>query len=348
MKTIYFRADGSADIGMGHIARCLVLAQYLKNNNYNTAFLINSNCEYAIKFLMESGMNVIPLDLSHEYEKDKNQQVLDAEKVIEAIAENKANWIVVDHYKLDSKWESLVVNVTDRLACFEDIPNRNHNVDVLIDAVNTPSKSQYSTRLLKARKLCLGSKYALINQRLVNAKKSTKFKRMSLKDGLRLFIAFGATDPNGYSIKVLRTLSQMTDIDHISVATTSQNPLIQELIDYSEVHQRVTIYVDSQNIGELMAKSTMAIGAIGGMAWERCYMGLPSITIKAAEHQTEFENYLKDLGVILPSSLEGLKSSFEMLVANQYQRLHDMAVRCEHSVDENGARRIAVALNLVE
>lgn len=348
MNTVYFRADGNADIGMGHIARCLVLAQYLKKNKYRTIFLVNSNCDYAIKVLIQSGIEVIPLSLPTHYETDEIRQISDAEKSISEIAKYKSIWVIVDHYELDSKWESLVADYTEKIACFEDIPNRDHNVDALIDAVGTPLKTKYSDRLLRTAKLCLGSKYALINQHLVDAKKSSVTERLPPELNIHVFVAFGATDPNGYSIKVLRALSQVTDIDHISIATTSQNTQIRELLKYSSSSRQVSVHVDSTKVGELMAKSTIAIGAIGGMAWERCYMGLPSITIKAAEHQTEFENYLKDLGVILPSSLEGLKSSFEVLVANQYQRLKDMAVRCEHSVDENGARRIAVALNLVE
>ena len=112
--TIAFRADASTQIGVGHVMRCLTLANALQKRDVQTIFVCRHLPQYLENILTASGIQVLRLkstlngDLLDDLPQSKLlgvSQKQDATETIAAIANTKLDWIVVDHYGIDARWE---------------------------------------------------------------------------------------------------------------------------------------------------------------------------------------------------------------------------------------------------
>lgn len=64
-KKIIFRADGYKELGMGHIYHCLTLAYHL--TGHDVIFVTNKNYEQGYNKLVQSFMNVCPIESENEF-----------------------------------------------------------------------------------------------------------------------------------------------------------------------------------------------------------------------------------------------------------------------------------------
>ena len=57
----------------------------------------------------------------------------DALQTLSAIGHAKVDWMVVDHYQLGGEWEGLMKSVSRHLMVIDDLADRSHDCDVLLD-----------------------------------------------------------------------------------------------------------------------------------------------------------------------------------------------------------------------
>ncbi len=137
---IVFRVDASLLIGTGHVMRCLTLARALRERGHSCTFISrehpgNLNC------LIESeGFQVKRLPM--EFCQDNrlfhaswlgSSQSRDAEVCKKYISNLNPSWLVVDHYGLDAHWERLTLPNSCRVLVIDDLADRAHFCDVLLD-----------------------------------------------------------------------------------------------------------------------------------------------------------------------------------------------------------------------
>jgi len=271
--TILFRADSSSNIGTGHIMRDLVLAkQYSHDKILFATQDLRGNINNKI---IEAGYEIIDL------------KTHDKDELLEVLKSCHPDLLVIDHYKIDYMYESYIrENIDIKILAFDDTYEK-HNCDILLNHNISADKKKYKGLVPKDCELRCGSKYTLLRDEFYEAKRQKT-----------VFLAMGGADHSNLNIKILKVLENFENIQTI-VVTTNANQNLDELKEYVEGKENITLHINSNSIAKLMKKSDFAIVTPSVTVNEIFYMGLPFIAIKTAENQDDIYKFLKKNFLVL-------------------------------------------------
>ncbi|KAA6232062.1 UDP-2,4-diacetamido-2,4,6-trideoxy-beta-L-altropyranose hydrolase [Chlorobium phaeovibrioides] len=299
---ILFRVDVTQQIGTGHFMRCLTLADALSQRCAQIRFITRHLPVYLQDMLRDRGYEFRMLespanekidDLAHSHWLGTTQRS-DAEEALQLLSDRTWEWLVVDHYALDARWESILRQRVKNILVIDDIADRQHDCDILLDQnFYADMESRYSGKVPEHCRLLLGPRYALLRDEFRQLHKQVKPRSGPAK---RIFVFFGGVDIDNYTG---RAIDALVDLDmnglHVDVVVGAQHPY-REQIQAACAEHRFTCYVQTDRMAELMAAADLAIGAGGSATWERCCLGLPTLTVSLANNQTEIAKGL-DLSV---------------------------------------------------
>jgi UDP-2,4-diacetamido-2,4,6-trideoxy-beta-L-altropyranose hydrolase len=304
---IVFRVDSSLVMGYGHVMRCLTLAQALKENSVNVEFICRKHKGNLIDKISSNEFNVHELEvleeiddkLAHSHWLGATQQQ-DADDCIEILKAEKIDWLIVDHYALDWQWQQELKPYYAKLMVIDDLADRKHLCDVLLDQTFGRSPQDYKELAPKSAQLLMGSKYALLRpefeeyrQYSLNRRKDENFKK--------LLVNMGGTDSDNITGKIierLQTAKLPKDVE-ITIVMGKTAPHLARVIDSAnKLPYRSEVKVDVDNMAELMANTDIAIGASGATTWERCCLGLPTIQLITAYNQEFIARKLNKINAI--------------------------------------------------
>lgn len=288
MMKIIARLDADSLIGAGHLMRVLTLLnQMIEQSDYYSrdVLIVSYSLSETFKHLIEHHSFCY-----HVINQVSNWSIdYDAQSTAELIDEDSiADFLIVDHYELDNNWEQQLTHYCHQLIVIDDLANREHHCTTLIDQTLGRKKEDYSHLVPSYCKLLLGSQYTMLRpefQRLRITAKQTQ--NNSIKN---ILIAFGATDPQGNSNKVVVWLAQFLKTNphirfHCTIMITSASPHLNSIKQTCEMYPWLSYTIDEKNVAELLLKTDLAIGASGSASWERCCLGIPSIVFQAADNQ---------------------------------------------------------------
>lgn len=296
---VVFRVDASIQIGTGHVMRCLVLAEQLKKRKADIVFICCHLPGNLMQVLKNKGFQVKSLEYArnasdHLREIQDNWE-LDAQAVIEEIKQDTPiDYIVVDHYALDYHWERAISPFVHKLLVIDDLENRRHDCDCLIDQNLYPDKNRYQDLINEKTDLLLGPKYLLLREEF----SQTHLPSLRHRPVQRILVSFGGSDPTNETLKTVKALVHIPNPCEADIVIGSVNPFIDTIQNYAEQYPFINLYTETTHLAEMMAEADLAIGAGGTTTWERCYMQLPTITIETADNQHAILTYLHHLGMI--------------------------------------------------
>ena len=353
---ITFRADASTQIGVGHVMRCLTLANALQKRDVHTVFICRHLPQYLESILTSSGHQVLrlnraangdPLDDLSQSKLLGVSQHQDATETIAAIANTKLDWIVVDHYGIDARWETSLRAKASRIMAIDDTADRMHDCDVLLDQnFYLNADTRYVGKVPSACMVLLGPRYALLRDEFRVWRTKTKPRTGPVK---RILVFFGGMDAENHTGRTIEVLSQICGtkiaVDVVIGAEHSKREQIESLCMQSQFR----CHVETARMAELMANADFCIGAGGSATWERCSVGLPSITVSFASNQIEIASALDSLGACeyigspsVSNSVSMHRAILEML--RNPDRLFTMSTKAFSLVDGLGVDRLCVAL----
>lgn len=269
MKFI-IRADASTEIGSGHIMRCLTIADQLQKRGHDVQFFMLPLQGNLINYVQQCGYNTITM-----------WQMADV--------------IIVDHYQIDAAVEQKLYAYANKIVVIDDLANRQHICDVLLDQNSTENyEYRYDTLVPKTCVKLLGPKYLIMRDEFIEARQNRQNRNDKVK---KLLVFMGGTDPTHETMKVLEALEKFT-FEKVHVVCGNRNEqksAIQLICEQREYyyHQQIDY------MAKLMNEVDFSIGAGGGTTWERCYVGLPSSSTIVADNQTEGTEHLGNLGVVI-------------------------------------------------
>lgn len=275
MKTIAFRADAGTEIGTGHVMRCLTLADMLQKQGAAIFFICRDMPENLIELIVKRGYRVALLP-SH------SDDMMDTYQILQ---ENKVHCLIVDHYQIDEKWEKQMKAVTDKIIVIDDLANRPHDCDGLLDQnYYEAMESRYRELIPETCEAFLGPQYLLLRPEFLEAQRVSQERDGRIR---RLLIFYGGSDPTRETEKALQVLQSMNLSGiHVDVVTGNANPSRNHL--RSMCHKMGAVYhCQIDYLADLMAKADFAFGAGGVAMWERCYLGLPTLTTIVADNQLQ-------------------------------------------------------------
>ena len=280
---ILIRADSSSFIGTGHIMRDLVLAKQYKSENIIFAVReLDGNINYKID---EEGYTKFVL------------QTNDFEELDKKIKDFNIDMLVIDHYDINYDFEKRLKEENKNLKIFVfDDTYEKHFCDILLNHNIYANEKRYKNLVPNNCELRCGSKYTLLRDEFLEAKKQ-KNKIIKDKKIKTIFIAMGGADHSNINIDILKVVNKIRKKNKknikVNIVSTNANKNLEKLKNYCKNKKWINLYINSKQIAKLMSESDFAIVTPSVTVNEVYYLELPIIAIKTAKNQNQMHKYLK-------------------------------------------------------
>lgn len=299
MKVI-FRCDASLQIGTGHVMRCLTLADALAEQGAECHFICREHTGHLISIIQQRGHQVysLPVENRLQIQKEDETNLMHADwlgstqhqdaKLCRGILQIlQPDWLVVDHYSLDVRWEEKLQPYYKKLMVIDDLADRQHISDILLDQTFGRDPQDYIKLVPVDCNLLCGADYALLRPEFAHWREYSlnRSEKGQLK---HLLINLGGVDKDNVTIQILKAIqnSALPNDCRITVVMGSISPWVDVVQQQALLMMWSTeVKIGVTNMAELMANSDLAIGAAGSTSWERCCLGLPTIMLVLADNQ---------------------------------------------------------------
>lgn len=307
-----FRVDASLDIGTGHVMRCLTLADALAGMGFECQFICRDHPGNLIGLIEQRGFVVHTLPRDSGGPSIDNggpaharwlgcDWLTDALQTRSVLDPMEVDWLIVDHYALDARWESCLRQDVRSIMVIDDLADRQHDCDVLLDQSFGREAETYRAVVPETCRVLVGSRYALLRPQFAQHRASSLVRRKTAP--LRtILVSLGGVDKDNLTVEVLCALERcrLPEQTEIFVVMGPHAPWREAVRHKStEMPWTTRIMTNVEDMAGLMAQSDMAIGAAGSTSWERCALGLPTIMMIAAENQKEVGQRLADVGAAI-------------------------------------------------
>ena len=320
---VAFRADASLAIGTGHAMRCLTLAEELRRRGAEVLFICRRHAGHLCGLISEKGFRVEclpgqnvaldetpagPASRAHRGEGENlpahtdwlgADWRLDAEQTAEAIRGlGVVDWLIVDHYALDARWESALRAVTRRIMVIDDLADRAHDCDLLLDQNLYPEmERRYEALVPTGCCTLLGPRYALLRPEFAEARAKLRERTGDVR---RVLISFGGVDATNETQKAIEAVGDLPGSGvEVDVVIGGGNPHRNNLAAICARQPGVHLHLQTHRMAQLMVEADLSIGGGGTVAWERCAVGLPAISWPIAENQALQIDALAAAGAIV-------------------------------------------------
>ena len=294
IPSLVVRADSTTQIGIGHIMRCIALAQAWQDNGGDVTFL--SYCESVglRKRIIDEGFDFVPIEKPYPDPNDLKRTLLILSNSTNPTNLTPTPWLVIDGYHFTSDYQRQVKEAGHRLLVIDDMAHFDHYyADVVLNQNINAETLQYScepyTRLL------LGTRYVLLRREFLGWK---GWKREIPPVARKVLVTIGGGDPNNVTLKVINALKKLdiSDLD-VRIVVGPSNPH-KEILKNAVLHAPCSMRIlqNVENMPELMAWADIAVSAGGSTCWEMAFMGLPSLIITVADNQVGIAEALGKAG----------------------------------------------------
>ncbi|UCB58130.1 MAG: UDP-2,4-diacetamido-2,4,6-trideoxy-beta-L-altropyranose hydrolase [Thermoplasmatales archaeon] len=331
-ETIAFRFDAASNIGIGHLMRCLALAEELIKRGNKCVFLTKTIEEKLIKKIQKAGCI---------YEKlPKELDILnDVKNLISYCIKNEIRWVVIDHYGIETYYLENLKKQNLNVLSVDDTANTFYPSDIVINQNIGAEKLNFLTS--DKTKLLLGTNYVLMRNELL--KRHLKKPKKEVKN---ILITLGGTDPDNFILKVLKNLE---DIDQKIKRTVILGPFNKnndKIEKYKKnTNQNIEIIRSPEDITDAYLNSDIAISAGGTSSYELAYFGIPNIIITVADNQENIayemnkEQVSISIGRKPEFKPEILKNNIKTLIDNHSLR-SKMSEKGKKLIDGKGKIRV--------
>ncbi len=370
-RTVIFRCDASHKIGSGHVYRNVALAKSLKTLGYTPTFIQRAHPGNLGHFVEAQGFRSILLPVDNEYIVGANlgpddyegwlgtSWSKDAEETIDTIyksKEERPEWVVIDHYGLDHRWERKLRVHTDRIMVIDDLANRKHEADVLLDQNYFINASErYADLIPEHTQTLLGPRYAILRPEYSELHIKQQEKCYKDEENLRMLVNFGGVDRSNQTLRVLHILCKEPSLAkklQVTAVAGANNKCLPEVHKLKDFLPSLQVHSHVDDFASLMVKQDLAIGAPGTTTWERLCLRLPTIAIAIADNQEEPAQNLARSGFITYLGRDEKISDQEILesiltLSSNRKLLHHFANKGGQLVDGRGLERVCGALETV-
>ena len=311
---IVFRADASILIGTGHVMRCLTLADELIHQGHQCWFICREHLGHLGDLIATKGHGLTllpaPVDAPPQQNRSASDDYAswlgvpwqeDAQQTLDAISTLNPDWLVVDHYALDAQWESDLTDAVDKIMVIDDLANRPHTCNLLLDQNLGRIASDYDGLLPAECQRMIGPRYALLRPEFAALREQSLSRRKN-PELKRILISLGGVDRTNVTGQILAALADSslpasTELDIIMGATA---PYLDEVRQQAaKLPFKAAVSVNVRDMAERMCLADLSIGAAGGTSWERACLGLPTVLVMLAENQVTGAKALEAVGAAI-------------------------------------------------
>jgi len=332
---VAFRVDASLSIGSGHVMRCLTLADSLADKGAQCHFICREHPGHLIEYIRRKGYSVHVLPPCAKELFLEKQPVstddpphaswlgctwdIDAAATRAILNEGEPDWLVVDHYALDARWERALQGVCKKIMVIDDLADRAHICDQLLDQNFGRTATDYAPLVPPHCRVLAGSSHVLLRPQFSTMGKES-FERQGTKEVRHILVQMGGIDQHNYTGEALTVLQgcKLPPGAQVTVVLSAEAPALDVVRQQAAATKwPTTVKVGVKDMAKLMRESDLAIGSGGGATYERIYMGLPAILRPTASNQ------------IAPLRKMAAAGLFEL-----YEDAADLACKVDRAVQE--------------
>lgn len=336
---ILFRADGNANIGAGHVMRCLSIGMAARKLGYQCKYLI---ADSSFQKIIEA--NGFETDILNT-----NYSNLEAELnvVIDKIKEDNPLAVFVDSYYVTSLYLATLSTMLS-VIYLDDIRAFAYPVDFLINynafakQINYPL--YYKDENVKIPTLLLGEMFVPLREEFQNRSEVKINKRVN-----HILFSAGGADPERIALNFVRFIIQNTELKkyyfHIVLGHFEVDA--EEIKEISKTYPQIIVHEKVVRMSDLMRQCDLAVSAAGSTLYELCACGIPTITYILENNQILGAKSLCAKGIMMNVGDYRTEKKFFSKILNMIllldndfasrKRMHDLSIS---AVDGNGAVNI--------
>lgn len=349
---IAFRTDATNRIGTGHFMRCLTLADALRQRGAQIRFVSRGLPVHLRDMLATKGLGFVPLnsdivedpldELAHSKWLGSSQEQ-DAHDTAQALNDRTWDWLVVDHYALDARWERALRGSTKQIMVIDDLADRQHDCDVLLDQnFYADMQTRYAGKVPTHCHLLMGPRYVLLREEFRKLREQVKLRTGEVK---RILVFFGGVDADNYTGRVIEALANIECIDfRVDIVIGVLNPFREQILSNC-FRLGFFCHLQTNKMAELMSCADFAIGACGFTSYEFAAMKLPSILIPVTDIQATVARELAKNGLVDTLFFKGkdivgeISNAINRMISSSSSRT-SMSLACRDFLDTYGVNRV--------
>ena len=282
---VIFRADGSSDIGLGHIVRTVALAEMLQDSFH------------CVLWLRDPGEKVLAsLDLKIEYKVIPPFETIAGE--IESMQKElrPSDTLVLDGYPFDSSYQLKLKPFIHKLVSIDDLAETYFYSDLVINHGSPEIRKKY--RAEPYSKILVGVDYLLLRKPFREAALKSR-EQITAVDSI--FICMGGADPFNASNKVLKAAIKVGFIKNIIIVTGGayrHQGEMNAILKTVDAEKSVSVHngVDAVTMVALMQQSHLAVCPASSIALEVASVKCGFLTGMVADNQQAINDMIIESG----------------------------------------------------
>ncbi len=270
MKKIAIRLDTGPSIGLGHLMRCLSLAERLtEDHQASVSFLCRNRLpqeiSYEVQYLKQGG-----IASAEGYQVSGIED--EVEEMKQVLQECHMDCLIVDHYGAGDEYFKALRDWVSCLVCIDDGMGRRIPADIVVNGNLYGTKADYGSVPIQL----LGGTYILLR------KEFQAFPTRCIRSRLqKVYLTSGGADPLNFCQRILQAAEQQLPKlqFHVIVGADFELDYIKTLEMYP-----VTLHQNA-NMRECMLDADLFVTGGGSTLYELAITGTPSISYILAEDQ---------------------------------------------------------------
>ncbi len=345
-KEIVFRVNAGKNIGLGHLSRCLSLAESFPGKT-NIHFLIKTeDSDFILSYINRrkicidlKTIDFIPVDIKQSVEL----------KMMRNLIKKLGAFLIIDHYEANLEYQMYLKNNQIRWLQFDSHAKQILLSNFILHASPSATPDVYRPLIKDDNSiLLLGTKFTIVNKNFLKKRKLANI-RQNVKN---VFICFSGGKDCGAMLYVISNLDYNKFegiVFHLFINQTHED--FHKLETIANSNAQIRLYINNTDIAHYMVKCDIGIIAPGTLSYEAACVGMPMILITLADNQRmnaegwQKVNCSKSLGEFSKLSKRKLNNTLHDLVVNP-KLVHTMSENCFNNVDGFGAERVVKAINI--
>jgi spore coat polysaccharide biosynthesis predicted glycosyltransferase SpsG len=330
------RCDAGISMGVGHLVRCVALAEELTSRGLEVVFFSDlGGVVFAERELLRRGLRW-------------TSPPAGPQAFLDAVRTERLDAVVVDSYSLPTAVTETLVAADVPVLAIVDGELRGQRAHLYLDQ-NIGAEND-NVPLPDAARRIAGTRYALLRDSVRQLRPARPWSPRSAVPSV--VVAFGGTDTSGMTAIAVRALVASGALFHARVVTADAE-VRAGLTDLRlPAASRIVACEPFNDFPRVLAQADLVVGAAGTSAWEYCCLGVPAAVAAVVDNQTQSYGRLVASGAVLPlgnlvgptaATGEAFVDALSHALVDQLAR-QSAAAAAHALVDGNGRARAVDAL----
>lgn len=336
--TLCIRADASSTMGMGHVMRCLALAQEWQNRGGSVCFISAIGIPSLHERLNKESMEVHALQAAQASEEDLLETLATARS-------HHSQWLVLDGYHFSPAFMLRIQEAGLHLLLLDDVADRDlSGVEAVLNQ-NAYATVAMHQHFAPCPALLLGASHTLLRREFLQYRGGHEVRQ----DASRVLVTLGGADPGNATQLVMQAMGQLAarrlEVRLILGAANKHLGSLQEELGVLREKHAAEILVNPPDMPGLMAWSDVTITAAGSSCWELCCLGVPQLMLVTADNQRMMPPYFIEHGLadvfgdMTEARVAELATRLDTLLGD-FEKRGRLSHAARQVIDGNGAARV--------